>query len=407
MNEHQQAERLASWLEANDLPPPGLDEDVVEAIYALRPELAPAPRVSVDELLASLNAGPLASEPLWEPPATPANDVAPAQLRWARYLGGGAVGTLAAAAMALLVFGNSPQPERMMEAPAPEAAAAPAAAPTGVPGAPPAQVAAKQAPIPEVEPTPAKDVPPAEDLVADAKPTEAGAEVAEALKAEEALGGALADAKPTQTAEPAATTDAVVMGDAMDDADLGNTATGAEPLTASAPTEAERREAPKKEPIAEAQEEAEGHAEVTAARSGGAGAKSARADAPASPAPAGPSAEQRDEEKAKKPTPSWGAGMEEAAVAEVQAALDKASARARKADYRGAISTLEPFIRAPARAGMYAAARAAEYALSANDPAKAVSLCDRGLRLSAGSTPERAELAALKAKAEAKLQAAP
>ena len=56
---------------------------------------------------------------------------------------------------------------------------------------------------------------------------------------------------------------------------------------------------------------------------------------------------------------------------------------------------------------MYAAARAAEYALSANDPAKAVSLCDRGLRLSAGSTPERAELTALKAKAEAKLQAAP
>ena len=405
MNEHQQAERLASWLEANDLPPPGLDEDVVEAIYALRPELAPAPRVSVDELLASLNAGPLASEPLWEPPAAPANDGAPAQLRWARYLGGGAVGTLAAAAMALLVFGNSPQPERTLEAPAPEAAAAPGATPTGVPGAAPAQVAAKQAPIPEVEPTPAKDVPPAEDLVADAQPAGDGAEeVTEALKAEEAL-GALADAKPAPPAEPAATTDAVVMGDAMDDADAGNTAAGAAPLTASAPTEAERREAPK-QPIAEAQEEAEGYAEVTAARAGG-GAKSARADAPASPAPAGPPAEQRDEEKVKKATPSWGAGMEEAAVAEVQAALDKASARARKADYRGAISTLEPFIRAPARAGMYAAARAAEYALSANDPAKAVSLCDRGLRLSAGSTPERAELTALKAKAEAKLQAAP
>jgi hypothetical protein len=406
MNEHQQAERLASWLEANDLPPPGLDEDVVETIYALRPELAPAPRVSVDELLASLNAGPLASEPLWEPPAAPANDGAPAQLRWARYLGGGAVGTLAAAAMALLVFGNSPQPERMMEAaPAPEAVAAPAAAKTVAPqdapqGAPAAQVAAQQAAIPEVEPTPAKDVPPTEDLVADAAPAEEGTEE---LKAEEALGGALADAKPAPPAEPAATTDAVVMGDGgSDDADAANTGPGAAPLTASAPTEVERRELAK-QPIAEAQEEAE----AAVARTGGAGAKSARADAPAPPAPAGPPAEQRDEERAKKPTPSWGAGMEEAAVAEVQAALDKAAGRARKADYRGAISTLEPFIRAPARAGMYAAARAAEYALSANDPAKAVSLCDRGLRLSAGSTPERAELTALKAKAEAKLKAAP
>jgi hypothetical protein len=59
--EHQ-SEALGRWLEAapGTLPPDDLDPEVVESVYALRPELAPAPRVTAEDILASLTAGPLA-----------------------------------------------------------------------------------------------------------------------------------------------------------------------------------------------------------------------------------------------------------------------------------------------------------------------------------------------------------
>lgn len=62
MNEEKQAERLARWLDSPESEEPldDLDDDVVEAITALRPDLAPGPRLTADDILASLTAGPLA-----------------------------------------------------------------------------------------------------------------------------------------------------------------------------------------------------------------------------------------------------------------------------------------------------------------------------------------------------------
>jgi len=58
-------DRLAHWLDASSqgqhpADPAGLEPDVVEAVYALRPDLAPPPRVSIDDILAGLTEGPLA-----------------------------------------------------------------------------------------------------------------------------------------------------------------------------------------------------------------------------------------------------------------------------------------------------------------------------------------------------------
>ena len=63
MNTETQASLLAEWLEQPGTPPPvGLDPDVVQAAIALRPELAPAPSVSLDDILAGVTTGPFAAD---------------------------------------------------------------------------------------------------------------------------------------------------------------------------------------------------------------------------------------------------------------------------------------------------------------------------------------------------------
>ena len=58
----EQSAQLARWLDEHpgSTPPDGVDPDVLETIYALRPELAPAPSFSVDDILADITAGPFA-----------------------------------------------------------------------------------------------------------------------------------------------------------------------------------------------------------------------------------------------------------------------------------------------------------------------------------------------------------
>ena len=62
-----QPELLARWLQhqldrgdVGTPPPAGLDPDVVEAVDALRPDLAPVPELDLDELLAGVTQGPFA-----------------------------------------------------------------------------------------------------------------------------------------------------------------------------------------------------------------------------------------------------------------------------------------------------------------------------------------------------------
>lgn len=62
MTEDVQARRLAEWLAApaGTDPPEDLDPEVLAAVFALRPDLAPAPRVGIDAILASVSTGPFA-----------------------------------------------------------------------------------------------------------------------------------------------------------------------------------------------------------------------------------------------------------------------------------------------------------------------------------------------------------
>ena len=94
MTPEEQAQNLAEWLEQNpgSPAPEDVDPQVVEAVYVLRPDLAPAPRVTVDSILERVEEGPYAAEK--SPAARP---VRPRMWAW-RGLGG-----LAAAAAVLLI----------------------------------------------------------------------------------------------------------------------------------------------------------------------------------------------------------------------------------------------------------------------------------------------------------------
>lgn len=102
MTEQQQAELLAAWLADPNAPiPDGLDPDVVEAVIALHPERAPAPRVTADSILALVEEGPLAPTVV-EPPPLPAPANQGGNLwKWALAGSSG----LVAAALALVVVG--------------------------------------------------------------------------------------------------------------------------------------------------------------------------------------------------------------------------------------------------------------------------------------------------------------
>jgi len=73
MSHDEHAKALARWLEQPEgtIPPDELDDDVVEAIVSLRPERAPAPRVTADDILALVTTGPLAEA------ASPGGEVVP------------------------------------------------------------------------------------------------------------------------------------------------------------------------------------------------------------------------------------------------------------------------------------------------------------------------------------------
>ncbi len=78
MSVEQQAKALADWLAKNPgvEPPEGVDSDVIEAVYSLRPDLAPAPRVSIDDILGLVSTGPLAA-PMPPVVATESSPAAP------------------------------------------------------------------------------------------------------------------------------------------------------------------------------------------------------------------------------------------------------------------------------------------------------------------------------------------
>lgn len=74
MTELNEPKLLATWLDAHpgEAPPEGIDPAVVEAVYALRPDLAPAPRVTLDDILGGVTTGPFARTQAPAVPVEPA-----------------------------------------------------------------------------------------------------------------------------------------------------------------------------------------------------------------------------------------------------------------------------------------------------------------------------------------------
>lgn len=130
MTPENQDQLLSQWLnDPTTGPPPGLEDEVVQAMIALRPELAPAPTITLDDILAGVTEGPFArrseapvstisDEELEarrsEMPVSQAEiiDLASARKRRRRIWAG--VGTMAAAA--LVLFTILPEQDQFAEA---------------------------------------------------------------------------------------------------------------------------------------------------------------------------------------------------------------------------------------------------------------------------------------------------
>ncbi|MFT4623841.1 MAG: hypothetical protein ACI8PZ_002497 [Myxococcota bacterium] len=132
MTEEERAAALRRWLDSpSSGHPPELEADVVHAVSALRPDLAPPPRLTADDILASVSSGPLASGSAGAAPVMPSAEAGPEPLvmpanrprTWWRSVGGaGGVGlVLAVAATFLLVV--LPQSQEAPLAPAEESVA--------------------------------------------------------------------------------------------------------------------------------------------------------------------------------------------------------------------------------------------------------------------------------------------
>ncbi len=170
MNERHQTDLLARWLAsgARGEPPAGLDPDTVASLYALRPDLAPAPRLTVDDILDGITTGPFAepeadaepeaggevvpfpvpaSRPTVVPPKSERAAQATRRSDRTRWIGGG-IGLLAAVAAALLTLSPSGSPGPNMAKVADRTEheqAMPADAPSPAPAAAPiAEVASGQ-----------------------------------------------------------------------------------------------------------------------------------------------------------------------------------------------------------------------------------------------------------------------
>ena len=398
MNEQEQAQVLSDWLEkpVGTPAPLGLDPDVLESVYAMQPDRAPAPTLTADDIFAdfqalnaSLVAGlpeDLASEPA-EVAAIPRTQVsaAPAWWRSANRVGGLGV-LMATAATLLLVVLPTMQSEAPVASVAEDVAtaSAPSAALEEIAlqrVAPAAEVAAPKA-APLVAPPPAVASNDGVAIVdeedgnrydmARGQPV-AGSMIPEVAAAAEA---------PMDEAEPVESgLDAVA---ALDDEDQRAFDVGDANPNALA---------------------VEGLAEKTAEKSRPAQAKrNSKADAAAPSAPAADVAPQPSKRNAAVPsdlTDAWRDRLDAASRASIDQALRIADVEARNGQYLIAANAVRPHVRAPADAGQHMAAKAVEWYLAAGDTGAAVSTAQAGLVLTQENTPWRSWLLVMYGDAQA------
>jgi len=337
-NEHS----LAQWLDAPGTDPEGLDPEVLEAVYAMRPDLAPAPRVTADDILAGVMEGPLAAPVATVPSSLPAQGEEehtsaplPANRSLASWGGWGGIG-LALAAAATFALVGLPTLQSSMErasSPAAEMEQAPAAA----------------APSPTETATVADEAPALERKAA---PPPAAKRSAPAAKPRPA---SVPAAAPLPTPPPAAQ-------DAFD-------------MAADAPLRT-RDLIPE---LAEAEEQDDDAVAYVDDLEG----------APAAEPSAGAPGDAVEEEEARRldnlrshatgtigPAPSWQAGL---AANDVQR-LEKLFADASALAPRAAGDQVSTAIQAPAAVAHHAADLAVDYYLAAGDGSAAANAAMRGLQ---------------------------
>ncbi len=347
---------LADWLDQPGTEPDEhLDPEVLEAVYALRPDLAPAPRVSADDILASITEGPLAlpvSEvPSSLPSPTEQATVAapePANRSLASWGGWGGLGlVLAAAATFVLVSLPTLRSGAMESMPAAEQAPAAAALPSPTPvdtGA-----AKKTAALEEAKPAapPARRAAPKPRSVPEPPPPPPVAQVPSAPAAKEAYD--MADGAPLRGGELIPE-----LADAEDDAvaDLG-----------ALKDEVGGGDAAEAEPVAE---------EVAAA------------PAPAPDAVEAENARRLDDLKAAATSaigtvPSWESGLSSSEVQRLREVFAAAEAKA-ATDAVAAGDEASKAIQNPAAVAHHAAELAVDYYLRAGHRQAATSAALKGLQ---------------------------
>jgi dsRNA-specific ribonuclease len=144
-------------------------------------------------------------------------------------------------------------------------------------------------------------------------------------------------------------------------------------------------------------------------------AGSAKASAGETLAPPPPPAEKSRTEQRLRAQPdestpdsqgTWRDMTDPDTVQQIDQALQMARQKAQGGSYSAAVTTLERWIRPPARAGLFVAYQAAVYASQADNVPLALDVIDRGLRLGAQESPEYRQLTAYRSQLQRQLKKA-
>ncbi|MCB9684286.1 MAG: hypothetical protein H6735_04495 [Alphaproteobacteria bacterium] len=369
MSQEDQASSLARWLDepAGAPPPSDLDADVIEAIYAARPDRAPALKLTAEDILASVTSGPLAADgaarepearsapgevvpfPARPPrhveePEAPVRSERRSPARWIAWAGGSSSIGLAAVAAAVLLFVALPTARQEVATSGSRDEMAPAAATAPVEqqaeGERTDRAAAAAPAELKAEPAAAPPPPPA------ALPSRRaeGAEKVAAQQPIEMRDGALFKSETTIPELDDAVADAVAVAE-------------------DAPATEETKDLEAKRQVLASEDEAVDPGSVRVR------------------------AVPRD-----RSSNGWRKGVDRATLDLFDAGLAEAEALRTRGDPGGASARLSPLIGAPSRAGQHVAALAVQDALAAGDTTGALSLARRGLGLSSANTAERSWL---------------
>jgi hypothetical protein len=469
MNEDKQAAALARWIDSGGRggPPEDVDLDALEAAFALRPELAPAPDLDLNALFDEVQEGPFANAepsvggevvPFPVPASLPAghrvtdtstsadllHGLPEATHRpwWRQWATGGVAGTLAAAAAVLIVVSSG-------ESLVPNDLASPLARSQDADRAPGSSLQRDGSKKTSASPAAMRPRPAAEAKKEDAAldpyrpapdaPQNRSAPAQEPRLTREAPGKSeLLDTKRVLSTRGAGLDDQIVTSNTATSTSSsgGDRAYGIEtpaqtgsfddeqqaaygevdeldaplPITVGA-VAGLRADADSIVALDEEAEAEDAFAEALtldpnyAQGSGSAESDERRRQRQDKRKTASSSEESPPTPAARtfNPTDGWRANLDGPTLSRLDGALRVAAVQASQGSPRNAATSLRPYIASPAQAGLAIAVQATTYALQANDPALGLELADLGLSLGGAGTNERQALISLRSDARSRL----